>query len=246
MKIWIILPAYNEEQALPGLLDSLIKYLSEWQYKYSILIINDGSTDRTGEIAKAYKEKTQIILIQHKINQGLASAICHGLTEAAKYALNQDVLITMDADLTHPPQLIQEMIQFIKKENDVVIASRFLKNSQVHGVPLYRRVLSVVASRIIRIGYPTKNVRDFTCGYRAYRAGVIQALIDEYQGRFTSRKGFSCMVEILLRLRKAGAKFAEVPISLRYDLKQGPSKLKIIPTIFDTLNVLFNLRSGKN
>ena len=88
-------------------------------------------------------------------------------------------------------------------------------------MPLHRKVLSVAASALFRVLFPTPGVRDFTCGYRAYRASVLKRAMDRYGDSLFEFDGFQCMVDLLLKLRKIGARFAEVPVVLRYDLKQG-------------------------
>jgi len=88
-------------------------------------------------------------------------------------------------------------------------------------------------------------VRDFTSGYRAYRAGVVRQAFETYGGEFVAESGFSCMVDILLKLRRLGAIITEVPLVLRYDMKYGVSKMLVIRTIRDTLALLASRRLGR-
>jgi len=92
--------------------------------------------------------------------------------------------------------------------------------------------------------FPTPNVRDFTCGFRAYRAGILKHAFDRYGELFVAESGFSCMVDILLKLRGLGAIMTEVPMVLRYDLKYGVSKMLVMRTIRDTLRLLVSRRVG--
>src|SRR5262249_45187187 len=100
------------------------------------------------------------------------------------------------------------------------------------------------ASWLFQFFFPIHGVRDYTCGYRAYRAGAMKQLIDRHGKEFISERGFSCMVDILLRLRESDLVFTEVPMVLRYDLKPGLSKMKVAQTIFDTLKLLMKRRFG--
>ncbi len=95
-----------------------------------------------------------------------------------------------------------------------------------------------------RSAFPTPGVRDFTCGYRAYRASVLKAAVRRYRQEFIDEEGFQCMVDILLKLRRMNLRFDEVPLVLRYDLKAGKSKMKVARTIFKTLVLLVKRRFG--
>ena len=142
MKIWIVLPAYNEEKALPLLIDALVEDLTEEKREFEILVVNDGSRDGTCEIAEAYSEKAPVKVVNNETNKGLAETLRIGLLEAIKLAAKGDIIITMDADNTHPAGLAIRMMRLIREGNDIVIASRYRNGSYVRGLPLYRRFVS--------------------------------------------------------------------------------------------------------
>ncbi len=246
MKIWMVLPAYNEEDALPQLIDSLVDQLREENREFEILVVNDGSEDRTWEVAEAYSGKAPIRLYNNETNRGLAETLRTGLLEALKLAAKDDIIITMDADNTHPAGLVIRMVRLIREGNDVVIASRYRNGSYVRGLPLSRRFLSYGASWLCRLLFPIRGVRDYTCGYRAYRVTALSQLISRYGEDFISEKGFASMVDILLRLREQELIFTEVPLILRYDLKPGRSKMNVSRTINETLNLLVRRRCFPN
>jgi len=245
-KIWIVLPAYNEEEALPPLLDSLHGALTEEKMDYSIVIVNDGSRDRTGELIENFAKTFPIVPIHNDGNKGLAETIRRGLIEAVNRSKNSDVIITMDADNTHPAGLIFRMSRLLKEGNDVVIASRYREGSHIKGVSYHRRFLSFGASILFRVFFPIRGVRDYTCGYRAYRASALKKLIERHGESFVSERGFSCMVDILLRLREGDLVFTEVPMVLRYDQKAGESKMDVMQTVFDTLKLLIRRRFSRS
>ncbi len=244
MKIWVVLPAYNEEQALPLLLDSLIEVLKEDKREYSIVVVNDGSKDGTSAVSKQYGKSHPVVTLDNDGNKGLAETMRNGLVYACSLASEKDIIITMDADNTHPAGLMLRMIRQIREGNDLVIASRYREGSAVIGVPKHRVLLSYGAALLFRIAFPMRGVRDYTCGYRAYRADLIQKLMKAYGKEFISERGFSCMVDILLRMRSMNPVCAEAPLVLRYDLKPGLSKMKVMQTVFDTLKLLVKRRLG--
>jgi dolichol-phosphate mannosyltransferase len=125
-----------------------------------------------------------------------------------------------------------------------VIASRYQRGARVRGVPFSRQVLSKVASIMFRIMFPIQGVKDYTSGYRAYRYSVLKQAFQTYGDDFINRSGFSCMVDILLKIRKLDVIASEVPMILRYDQKGGKTKMNITKTIKDTLKVAF-ARVGK-
>ncbi|GAH80896.1 unnamed protein product [marine sediment metagenome] len=90
----------------------------------------------------------------------------------------------MDADNTHCPGLIFRMASLIDEGNDVIIASRYINGARVLGLPKKRRFLSIAASLFLKILFPTKGVKDFTSGYRAYRAAVLRKAFDKWGGCF--------------------------------------------------------------
>jgi dolichol-phosphate mannosyltransferase len=183
-------------------------------------------------------------LIEHPANLGLGAAIRSGLLGAVDAAGGDDVIVTMDADDTHTPAAIEQMLARINAGLDVVVASRYQPGARVLGVPATRRFLSFAASVLFRIVFPTPGVRDFTCGYRAYRASALNAAVARYRKEFIDQEGFQCMVDILLKLRRMNLRFGEVPLVLRYDLKAGKSKMKVLRTIAKTLVLLVRRRLG--
>lgn len=244
-KVIIVLPAYNEERNIGRLLDRMIDALEEEHLLYEIVVVDDGSSDGTVGVIERYHAHLPVTLYRHDVNQGLGAAIRDGLFLASKAASDDDTVITMDADETHTPGLILRMVRMVREGCDVVIASRYQPGARVVGVSLFRRSLSLGASTLFRIFFPTSGVRDFTCGYRAYRGSVLHQAISTYGEEFVETSGFQCMVDILLKLRKLDVVFGEVPLILRYDLKQGRSKMRILRTIRDSLELLVRRRLGR-
>lgn len=243
MKIWVLLPAYNEEKALPPLLGALNAHFRKEQQDYSIFVINDGSSDRTEQVARALEEQFPVFVVNHEVNQGLAAAVRTGFLTVAEKAAPEDIIIMMDADNTHPVDIFPQMIDAICDHDfDVVIASRYQKGSEIKGLSMHRQVLSLGASWLFRLFLPISNVKDYTCGYRAYRAQVLQDLIEQHGDRIVTEEGFSCMVDVLLRLRQRQVKMTEVPFTLHYDLKPSGSKMRVLTTVFDTISLLVRRR----
>lgn len=241
-RVVIVLPTYNEEGGLGRLLDRIDEAMFDAGQAYEVIVVDDGSTDGTRNIAEAYAEKYPISLEHHVQNQGLGAAIRDGIVAAAKRAGDRDIIVTMDADDTHTPGLILRMVRMILEGHDVVIASRYQPGAQVRGLSFSRRCISYVASLVFRVLLPIPGVKDFTCGFRAYRGSVIKTALSEYGDHFVDQEGFQCMVDILLKLRHLNLLFGEVPLVLRYDFKEGSSKMQVGKTIWNTLCLIARRR----
>lgn len=224
---YLMLPAYNESQSICRLLSRA----DIGAQLDGIVVVDDGSNDGTAEAAEAWRGQTPCTVIRHGKNRGLGGAMITGLAWATTHLSSDDVLVTMDADDTHDPALIASMLLKIQEGADVVIASRFQPGGGEVGVPPHRKALSHGAGRLLRTLRPVPGVRDYSCGFRAYRVSALAAARRRYPDGIITTTGFACMLEILLRLGAIGCRFSEVPLLLRYDRKQGGSKMRIGRTV---------------
>lgn len=241
-KTWIVLPAFNEEQDLPALLERIDEAMAEIGLRFEILLVDDGSTDATREIAEQWSNKLPLQVKVHPTNLGLGATLKDGLEWACSVAQPSDVIITLDSDNSHTPELILRMTRLIREGYDVVIASRYQNGSRVRGVPINRRLLSWMARILFKLVFPIKGVKDYTSGYRAYRAGVLQE-VTSADPNFFDQDGFQVMVDVLLKLRRnKDLLFGEAPLILRYDLKEGDSKMDVMGTTTSTLRLMVRRR----
>jgi dolichol-phosphate mannosyltransferase len=225
--IIVLLPAYNEDPSLPQLFGKLKTTFENLNISYRILVCNDGSDDKTGELLKQYSETLPIEILHHKHNRGLGES-SRDLFEAASETCDpNDIIIRMDSDDTHEPKFIPSMIEKINEGFDVVIASRFQSDGGQYGVNVYRGFVSYCANLFMKFFFPIKGIREYSCGFRAYRASIIQEAISHYKNDFIQLKGlgFTCTLEKVIKLKLIGARFAEVPFILHYDQKLSDSKM---------------------
>jgi dolichol-phosphate mannosyltransferase len=242
--IVVVLPAYNEASCIGALLDSFCDAIEDEGRPCRFVVVNDGSTDATAQVVGGFRERIDLDLVNHPQNRGLAEAIKTGLLRAVETSGPRDVIVTMDADNSHLPGLLFRMVRLVREGNDVVIASRYQKGARIRGLSLFRRFLSFGAAMLFRTILPMDGVRDYTCGYRAYRADLLKEAFGEYGDQFISEPGFSCMVDILLKLRKYEPIVTEVPLILRYDQKKSASKMNVKKTVQQTLRLLLRRRLG--
>jgi len=241
--IYVVLPAYDEERNVGGLLTSIETALTAASLSFRAIVVDDGSGDGTGRVlAERAAAMPELVVVTHPVNLGLGPTIRDGLAEAVRLASPEDVVVSMDADETHTPDLIPAMLAKIDAGADVVVASRYRPGSKVVGLARHRELMSLGASWLFRAGFPTAGLRDYTCGYRAYRAAALRAAFDAYGDALVDQAGFQCMVDIVLKMRRLPIRFAEVPMVLRYDFKRGASKMRVLRTALATGRLLLKRR----
>lgn len=250
-KLFVVLPCYNEEENICEIIlawqqqrDGLIKFGVK---DFEILAVNDGSKDNTSFLLENCKSKYgNITILTHEVNKGLGQAVKTGMEYAQEKGTEEDYLCIMDSDNTQNPIYIFDMLKEVSSLNsDCVVASRYRRNSKTTGVSVFRNTLSFGARLYYSLILGIPGVRDYTCGYRLYKIGIIKRAFYIFDTDFISEVGFSCMVEILYKIHLSGGKVSEVPFQLRYDLKKGNSKMKILKNIMKSIKLAFSLRKMK-
>jgi dolichol-phosphate mannosyltransferase len=160
-----------------------------------------------------------------------------GLRNLVNLRRRPDVVATMDADNTHDPSQILTMVREIERGADVVICSRYASGASTVGVPGYRVLLSAGARFLFGVLVGASGVQDYTSGYRVYRMDVVDRLTREFRPLVRAR-GFAVQTEILAKAAALGSRFSEVAMQLRYDLKPGRSKLRLVPTLIEYVRVV--------
>ncbi|WP_410599662.1 glycosyltransferase [Amycolatopsis sp. lyj-90] len=232
----VVLPAFNEEAALPALLRRLADVALTEQL--TVWVVDDGSSDRSAAVAESGFGGLEVRVVRHPVNLGLGRAVLSGLRAALGESGPDDIVVVMDADDTHDPGLISLLQAEIATGSDVAICSRFVQGGDDRTAPIGRRLLSRGAGQLFQRALAVEGVRDFTSGYRAYRATLLKRASDHWGERLIEEQGFACMVELLLKLRHCSPVITEIPLALRYDRKQGPSKLKLRRTILQYVKLL--------
>ena len=238
-----MLPAYNEAAAISTLVAKIrdVAVTNGWDYR--VLLVDDGSTDGTAEVARAVTPPVPLEVLTHNPNCGLGAAMRTGFEHCVHLGGPGDVIITMDSDDTMDPREAPALLARLSEGYDFVIASRFgERRAAMKGLSIFRRACSWGASWMMRLLFPEFHVRDYTCSYRAYKWETLERGFDVYGERFIDQAGFVVMLDILLKLCAARARTSEVPFHLRYDRKQGGSKMRVLENILDTLRLLARRR----
>ena len=213
--LYILLPAYNEEKAIGPLLDKVYAVKDKIALDMKVIVIDDGSADATAEVVKAHELSGRGIaeVVPHIKNMGLGAAMRTGINEFLSRASANCILVALDADDTHNPEVIIELLKEIDNGADVVIASRFQSGAAEVGVSFLRRFLSRGARVFMSIVAPVPGARDYTCGFRAYRYDALDKLRTVYGDNHVVSNHFSEMSELLVKLSDTGARIKEVPFT---------------------------------
>jgi len=229
--VYLMLPAKDEAPNLKALLPKASSL------GFRAVVCDDGSTDGTAEVA----ESLGAVVIRHEANQGLAAALKTLIRYAVENLSDEDVLLFMDADNTMEPSEGLLLVRELEASGaDIVIGSRFVPGGGVTGLSPFRQALSLGSSLFFR-AVTQLPIRDYTSGFRAYRAAFIKRYAARFPHLFDS-PGFAAQTELLLRgVVHLEARVREVPVRIRYEAKEGASKMRVARTVREYL--LLGLRT---
>ena len=211
--IVVVLPTYNERENLEGMIHRLRSSVPD----AGVLIVDDGSPDGTGELARELAASDpRVHLLQRSAKEGLGAAYLAGFA----WALDRgaEVVVECDADGSHQPEELPRLLAALP-EHDVVVGSRWVRGGRVVNWPLSRRLLSRGGSRYARTLLRLQE-RDVTGGYRVYRADALRTI---GLGRVDSL-GYCFQIEMLWRASRGGLRVVEVPITF-VERVHGVSKM---------------------
>jgi dolichol-phosphate mannosyltransferase len=209
----VVIPTYNEKDNLPRIVPEVLSQ----DPRISILVVDDNSPDGTGGLADRLAAADSRIHVLHRPGkQGLGKAYLAGF----RWALEQsfDRIIEMDADFSHNPKHLSEMLQ-ASEQADIVLGSRYISGVNVINWPMSRLLLSYFANVYARV-VTGMRVRDLTGGFKCFRRGVLEALnLDAIHSN-----GYAFQIEMTFRAYKRGFTIKEIPI-IFVDREHGHSKM---------------------
>ena len=189
----VVVPAYNEEENIGKFLKELTKKAK------NIIVVDDGSTDRTSSIARKFKVK----LIRHRHNMGKSQAVITGIRAA-----RSDAVVLIDGDNQLSPRYIPDFVKKLE-ECDLVMGNRFLKSSQI---PLHRLIANLIIAKIISVKIPEAG--DPLNGLRALRKSKFKGLEGE---------GFGIDLEMLFMAKRRNLRICQLPVTADYSIQKGMS-----------------------
>ena len=217
MKVLVIVPAYNEEKNIVDTISGL-KSIKDVDY----VVINDGSVDNTKEVCI----KNNINFIDLPLNLGIGGAVQTGY----KYAFykDYDIAIQFDGDNQHNPKYIDALVDEIKKGNDIVIGSRYVKELSEFKSTFMRRVGINFLSFLIKL-VSGKKIYDPTSGYRAVNKRIIELFASDYPTDYPEP-------DTITKLIKMGFKVSEIPVEMN-ERKEGKSSIGLFDSVYYMIKV---------
>jgi dolichol-phosphate mannosyltransferase len=214
LQVWVTIPTYNESENI----DIIVSRIRAAVPGVQILVVDDNSPDGTADKADALgAELGGIEVLRRPRKLGLGSAYRAG--HAIGIARGYDVMIQIDADLSHNPDDLPRLLDAIDRGADLAVGSRYVPGGTVPNWPKHRLALSVWGNRYAAFCLGMK-VKDSTAGYRAYRADILNRIGFEE----TTADGYGFQIEMTYRVRNAGGTIEEVPIAFT-DRVRGNSKM---------------------
>ncbi len=238
MHLSVIIPAYNEENRLSFTLKDIDRYLSRQNYEYEILVVDDGSKDRTVEVVRSLVLKIKnLVITGYKNNRGKGYAVRFGMLEA-----KGDYRLFTDADNSTSINQIEKMWPYFKKGYDVIIGSRDIKGAVLdppqswlrnflfgEGFKLYRKII---------VGL--WKIEDTQCGFKGFTKKAAESIFSK-----TRIERFAFDPETLVLAKKQGYKIKEIPIYWKNDLSSKVNFKSILRMAKDMLVIRWNIIKRK-
>ncbi len=232
----LVVPAYNEATILQNNLTKLCEYMEslEDEYRWELIVVNDGSTDETGDLAEAFAgNRHNVHVLHHMYNFRLGQAL--------RYAFNNcrgDYIVTMDSDLSYSPDHIGRLLTKIRETRaKVVIASPYMKGGKVSNVPWLRKTFSIWANRFLSLSVTKDNLLP--------SLSTLTGMVRAYDGEFLRRLNLKAMdidiqPEILYKAMILRARIVEIPAHLNWSSnkpggKERKSSIRIAKSIMSSL-----------
>ncbi len=230
----IIIPAHNEENRLPRSLEQVFAFLENQNYESEMVVVENGSTDRTLELAQDYASRHPELRVIHEAGRGKGLAVRRGMLAA-----RGQYRFMCDADLSMP---IEEMKKFLPPaltDFDVAIGSREVRGAVRYDEPAYRHLGGRLINLMIR-SLILPELQDTQCGFKCFRAGAAEYLFSRQR-----MDGWSFDVEVLYLAERAGYKIVEVPIDWYYRPESKVSAVRdAYQMLMDIIQIRKNQRNG--
>jgi len=230
----IIIPAYNEENRLPSTLEQVFHFLEGQSYTSEVIVVENGSTDKTFEAAQRFAEQYKNLRVIHHEQRGKGGAVQRGVREA-----RGEYVFFCDADLSMPIEEISKFLPPALMDFDIAIASREAPGAVRYNEPYYRHLTGRVFNMLIRL-MVLPNLQDTQCGFKCLRADVARDIFP-----FQTLTGWAFDVELLYIAHHHGYRIIEIPIDWYFN---ADSKIRVLRDAWrmfiDLLVIRRNARRG--
>jgi dolichyl-phosphate beta-glucosyltransferase len=226
----VIIPAHNEEQRLPNTLVQVLEFLQTQPYSSEVLVVENGSIDRTEQIAQemAGRHKNLHVYVEAQAGKGLA--VRRGMLEASG-----EYRFICDADLSMPIEEVNRFIPPQLQDFDIAIASREVPGAVRYGEPLYRHWIGRVFNMLVRL-LTVRDIQDTQCGFKCFTAQAAEQLF-----RLQQLDGWTFDVEVLYIAKQLHYRIVEIPIPWYYN---PGSRIRLVRDSLAMFVDLFQIRQN--
>jgi dolichyl-phosphate beta-glucosyltransferase len=231
----IVIPAFNEERRLPQAIDALTSFMDEHQLDAEVLLVENGSTDSTGQIADAAASRDARFRAIHLAGRGKGLAVRTGML-----ASRGRLVLFCDADFSMPVEEILLLTGALDRGADVAVGSREVPGARRIGEPSLRHVMGRVFNWLVRV-LAVPGIRDTQCGFKGFQRAAARDLFARQQ-----IDGWAFDVEVLVVALQRGYRLREVPITWRYDASSRVHPVRdTMSMIREVIRIRRNVRRGQ-
>jgi glycosyltransferase involved in cell wall biosynthesis len=222
----VVIPAYNEERRLPHTLQRVTEYLSAQNYQSELIVVDDGSTDTTVQVAETFAQAHPLLRLIKNDHRGKGYTVRTGMLAAWGH-----IILFSDADLSTPIEDIERLLPWFERGYDIVIGSREGAGAQRMQEPFYRHLMGRAFNFIVQL-LTVRGIEDTQCGFKAFRDEVAQdvfsrmLLYGDNAQKVTGGMVTAFDVEALFIGHKSGYRIKEVPVRWRYGTETKVNPLK--------------------
>lgn len=222
----VVIPAYNEERRLPQTLRNILDYLARQTYASQVIVVDDGSVDRTAEVVKSFRADHPNVELVCNDHRGKGYAVRTGMLAAQGH-----IVLFSDADLSTPIAEVAQLLPWFEHGYGIVIGSREGAGARRIREPFYRHLMGRVFNFVVRL-LTVRGIDDTQCGFKAFRQDVAHDVFGRMRlyGEDARRVADSMVtgfdVEVLFIGQKRGYKIKEVPVEWRYGNETKVNPLK--------------------
>jgi dolichol-phosphate mannosyltransferase len=235
----VLVPMLNEAANVPTLVASMRRMAAALPPHISVrfLVVDDGSTDGTGETVIRLSEGLDFTVLRHDQPLGPGRAFATLFAHLDRHVSSDDYVATMEGDNTSRLELLTAMFVRMREGYDVILASPYVYGGAIEHTTAWRVILSRVANVFVKEVLGLTGLATVSSFYRLYRGSVILRLQRCYGPGIIERAGFECMVELLLKMVYLRTSISEVPMTLDTALRAGTSKMNVLRTIAGYLSL---------
>jgi dolichol-phosphate mannosyltransferase len=232
-RLFIVVPVYNEAPNMKNLFESFSVLKREFcdQFSVSILLVDDGSTDNTVQLARDSTRDLDLQVLVHSVNRGPGAAFGTAFSALSKKMAADDWVVTMEGDNTSRCELVKQMLTRTREGFDIVLASPYMYGGGFTQTSFLRKFLSSGANLIVRDLLSIQGILTVSSFFRLYSGKALIRMQQVFGPEIVERTGFESMVEMVMKMTMLELSISEVSMRLDSSRRQGKSKMKIFRTI---------------